>query len=154
MILHNYTKKMQYKLIFFIKYLAMQGTISYDCIGNYTIMSMNVENTQVQMRKGILEFCILHIISRGEVYASDMLEELTSARIIVVEGTLYPLLTRLRKAGLVDYKWVESTSGPPRKYYTLTVEGTEFLDQLGKTWDELIESTGRIKSSSAANNTI
>ena len=84
---------------------------------------MNLENTQVQMRKGILEFCILHIISRGEVYASDMLEELTSAKIMVVEGTFYPLLTRLRKAGLVEYKWVESTSGPPRKYYTITEEG-------------------------------
>ena len=87
---------------------------------------MNLQNAQVQMRKGILEFCILNIISRGEVYASDMLEELTSAKIMVVEGTLYPLLTRLRKAGLVDYKWVESTSGPPRKYYTLTESGEEF----------------------------
>ena len=96
------------------------------------------------MRKGILEFCILHIISRGEVYASDMLEELTSAKIIVVEGTLYPLLTRLRKAGLVEYKWVESTSGPPRKYYKLTEEGFTFLGQLDNTWDELIESTTRI----------
>ena len=105
---------------------------------------MNLENTQVQMRKGILEFCILHIISRGEVYASDMLEELTSARIMVVEGTLYPLLTRLRKAGLVDYKWVESKSGPPRKYYKLTTDGTEFLKQLGKTWKELNSSTRRI----------
>ena len=75
---------------------------------------MNIENTQVQMRKGILEFCIMNIISRGEVYASDMLEELTSAKIMVVEGTLYPLLTRLRKAGLVDYKWVEYSSGPTR----------------------------------------
>jgi len=102
---------------------------------------MNVENTQVQMRKGILEFCILHIISRGEVYASDMLEELTSAKIMVVEGTLYPLLTRLRKAGLVDYKWVESSSGPPRKYYTLTPDGQEFLDTLNTTWEELISST-------------
>nr|MDQ3395091.1 PadR family transcriptional regulator [Bacteroidota bacterium] len=81
---------------------------------------MNLENTQVQMRKGILEFCILHIISRGEVYASDMLLELTSAKIMVVEGTLYPLLTRLRKAELVNYRWEESTSGPPRKYYKLT----------------------------------
>ena len=80
---------------------------------------MNVENTQVQMRKGILEYCILQIVSRGEVYASDMLEELTSAKIMVVEGTLYPLLSRLRKAGLVEYKWVESKSGPPRKYYKL-----------------------------------
>ena len=107
---------------------------------------MNVENTQVQMRKGILEFCILHIISRGEVYASDMLEELTSAKIIVVEGTLYPLLTRLRKAGLLEYKWVESTSGPPRKYYTLTDEGKVFLSKLEETWDELMSSTNQIIS--------
>ncbi len=105
---------------------------------------MKVENTQIQMRKGILEFCILHIISRGEVYASDMLEELTSAKIIVVEGTLYPLLTRLRKAELLEYKWVESTSGPPRKYYTLTQEGSKFLDKLNTTWEELYESTNKI----------
>ena len=105
---------------------------------------MNLENAQVQMRKGVLEYCILHIISRGEVYASDMLEELTSARIMVVEGTLYPLLTRLKNAGLVEYKWVESKSGPPRKYYTLTTEGNRFLKNLSSTWAELIESTGRI----------
>ena len=105
---------------------------------------MKIENTQVQMRKGILEFCILHIISRGEVYASDMLEELTSAKIMVVEGTLYPLLTRLRKAGLVDYKWVESSSGPPRKYYTLTDEGNGFLSGLDQTWSELVKSTKKI----------
>lgn len=107
---------------------------------------MNIENTQVQMRKGILEFCILHIISRGEVYASDMLEELTSAKIMVVEGTLYPLLTRLRKSGLVDYKWVESSSGPPRKYYTLTADGLLFLSSLNETWDELVRSTEKIIS--------
>ncbi|KOF02732.1 PadR family transcriptional regulator [Roseivirga ehrenbergii] len=105
---------------------------------------MNLENTQVQMRKGILEFCILHIISRGEVYASDMLEELTSAKIIVVEGTLYPLLTRLRKAGLLEYKWVESNSGPPRKYYTITEEGKEFKESLSNTWLQLVESTSQI----------
>ena len=105
---------------------------------------MKIENTQVQMRKGILEYCILHIISRGEVYASDMLEELTSAKIMVVEGTLYPLLTRLRKAGLVDYHWVESTSGPPRKYYKLTDTGQEFLTQLKTTWQELVASTNHI----------
>lgn len=105
---------------------------------------MNVENTQVQMRKGILEFCILHIISRGEVYASDMLEELTAARIMVVEGTLYPLLTRLKNAGLVEYKWVESSSGPPRKYYTLTQTGTDFLESLQNTWTELVTSTSQI----------
>ena len=107
---------------------------------------MNLENTQVQMRKGILEYCILHIISRGEVYASDMLEELTSAKIMVVEGTLYPLLTRLRKAGLVDYKWVESSSGPPRKYYTLTPEGQDFLESLSLTWQGLVKSTELITS--------
>ena len=114
---------------------------------------MKVENTQVQMRKGILEFCILHIISRGEVYASDMLEELTSARIMVVEGTLYPLLTRLRKAGLVEYKWVESTSGPPRKYYKLTGDGKTFLEQLDGTWDELLASTKKIISEQKAKTT-
>jgi len=107
---------------------------------------MNLENTQVQMRKGILEFCILHIISRGEVYATDMLNELTEARIIVVEGTLYPLLTRLRKSGLVEYKWVESSSGPPRKYYWLTEKGKEFLANLTETWNEMFKSTKKIIS--------
>ncbi len=102
---------------------------------------MKVENTQVQMRKGILEFCILEIISRGEVYASDMLEELKAAKMIVVEGTLYPLLTRLKNALLLEYNWVESTSGPPRKYYKLTDSGREFLEQLRSTWFELVEST-------------
>jgi PadR family transcriptional regulator PadR len=105
---------------------------------------MKVENTQVQMRKGILEFCILEIISRGEVYASDMLEELTAARMIVVEGTLYPLLTRLKNASLLDYNWVESSSGPPRKYYTLTETGRAFLEQLRETWRELVASTEHI----------
>ncbi|MFT2009549.1 PadR family transcriptional regulator [Pontibacter sp. 13R65] len=105
---------------------------------------MKVENTQVQMRKGILEFCILEIISRGEVYASDMLEELTAAKMIVVEGTLYPLLTRLKNASLLDYNWVESSSGPPRKYYTLTETGRIFLEQLRATWQELVASTEHI----------
>ena len=129
----------------------MQGTISYISVKEkYKSMTMKVENTQVQMRKGILEFCILNIISRGEVYASDMLEELTSAKIMVVEGTLYPLLTRLRKAGLVDYKWVESTSGPPRKYYKLTENGKEFLSKLDATWEELMNSTNKIISNKDA----
>ncbi len=101
---------------------------------------MNIENAQVQMRKGILEFCILHIISRGEVYASDMLEELTSAHIMVVEGTLYPLLTRLKNAGLLDYKWVESPSGPPRKYYILTDLGRRSLEAMQATWIDLFNS--------------
>jgi PadR family transcriptional regulator PadR len=111
---------------------------------------MNLENTQVQMRKGILEYCVLHIISRGEVYASDLLDELTNARMIVVEGTLYPLLTRLKNAGLLEYKWVESKSGPPRKYYKLTDRGMKFLQKLTETWDELIHSTEMITSRSNA----
>lgn len=109
---------------------------------------MNMENTQVQMRKGILEYCILHIISRGEVYATDMIDELTAAKMIVVEGTLYPLLTRLKNAGLLEYKWVESKSGPPRKYYKLTTDGEKFLQGLTETWDDLVQSTNLIKSKS------
>lgn len=109
---------------------------------------MNVENAQIQMRKGILEYCILHIISRGETYASTMIDELTEAKIIVVEGTLYPLLTRLKNIGLLDYKWVESVSGPPRKYYVLTDTGREFLQQLETTWKELQTSVHHITSKS------
>lgn len=108
--------------------------------------NMNASNTQIQMRKGLLEFCILHIISRGEVYASDLIEELTDSKMIVVEGTLYPLLNRLKNASLVSYKWVESESGPPRKYYTITEEGKEFLETLNETWDSLVNSTQLITS--------
>jgi PadR family transcriptional regulator, regulatory protein PadR len=98
------------------------------------------------MRKGLLEFCILHIISRGEVYASDMIVELTEARMIVVEGTLYPLLNRLKTGSLVSYKWVESDAGPPRKYYSITPEGTAFLRTLQDTWESLVTSTQLITS--------
>lgn len=98
---------------------------------------MIAENTQTQMRKGILEYCVLLIISRGEIYASDIISELKSARLLVVEGTLYPLLTRLKNNGLLAYNWVESTSGPPRKYYVLTTEGRGILGQLDNTWNEL-----------------
>jgi len=107
---------------------------------------MKAANTQIQMRKGILEFCILHIISRGEVYASDMLVELKDAQLIVKEGTLYPLLNRLKNAALVSYKWVESETGPPRKYYSITEEGIKFLEQLDETWLSLIQSTNLITS--------
>ncbi len=99
---------------------------------------MIIENTQVQMRKGILEYCILSIISHGETYASDIIEELRNARLLVVEGTLYPLLTRLKNNGLLSYQWLESTSGPPRKYYQLTSEGKNVLSELQKTWNELV----------------
>jgi PadR family transcriptional regulator PadR len=98
---------------------------------------MIAENTQTQMRKGILEYCVLLIISRGEIYASDIIAELKQAKLLVVEGTLYPLLTRLKNNGLLAYNWVESTSGPPRKYYVLTEAGIQILKQLDTTWQEL-----------------
>ena len=98
---------------------------------------MIAENTQTQMRKGILEYCIIYIIGRDETYASDIIAELKKAQLLVVEGTLYPLLTRLKNNGLLTYNWVESTSGPPRKYYSLSEEGRKVLAQLDKTWQEL-----------------
>lgn len=99
---------------------------------------MIAENTQTQMRKGILEYCVLLIIARGEIYASDIIAELRDAKLLVVEGTLYPLLTRLKNNGLLAYNWVESTSGPPRKYYVLTPVGKQILAQLDNTWGELV----------------
>jgi PadR family transcriptional regulator, regulatory protein PadR len=105
---------------------------------------MNVENAQIQMRKGILEYCILLTISRGEIYASEILEQLLAAKMMVVEGTLYPLLTRLKNAELLDYNWKESLSGPPRKYYVLTESGKAFLEGLSNTWLELSTSVNTI----------
>jgi PadR family transcriptional regulator, regulatory protein PadR len=107
---------------------------------------MKASNTQTQMRKGILEFCILHIISRGEVYATDMISELKDHQLIIVEGTLYPLLNRLHKAGLATYKRVESSSGPPRKYYSITANGAAFLQELLLTWQGLNHAVNLITS--------
>ena len=90
------------------------------------------------MRKGILEYCILSIISQDEIYASDILGELKKAKLLVVEGTLYPLLTRLKNNGLLSYTWKESTEGPPRKYYQITSDGTNVLLQLDTTWQDLV----------------
>ena len=99
---------------------------------------MNLDNAKVQMRKGILEYCILLVISgEEEVYASDILEVLKDAKLLVVEGTLYPLLTRLKNSGMLSYEWKESTSGPPRKYYKLTQLGKKFLNELDETWKVL-----------------
>lgn len=98
---------------------------------------MKIENTKIQMRKGVLEYCILSVISNNELYASDILEILKDAKLIVVEGTLYPLLTRLKNAGLLSYQWKESSSGPPRKYYQLTDLGRSLLKELESTWKEL-----------------
>jgi len=115
---------------------------------------MNVENTIVQMRKGIIEFCVLQIISRGEVYTSDLIKELTEAHMVVVEGTLYPLLTRLKNMGLLEYKWVESNAGPPRKYYMLTEKGREILVPLADTWNDIVNSTAKIIAKTSAQTTI
>ena len=101
---------------------------------------MNIENTASQMRKGVLEFCILSIIKQAEAYPSDIIEKMKAANLNIFEGTLYPLLTRLKNAGLLSYRWVESSSGPPRKYFQLTSNGEEFYKELENTWNELADA--------------
>lgn len=98
---------------------------------------MNLENTKAQMRKGVLELCILNMLNEKDAYANEIIEELKKAELIVVEGTLYPLLNRLKNGGLLSYRWEESTSGPPRKYYTLTEIGRSALQELRNTWTNL-----------------
>jgi PadR family transcriptional regulator PadR len=107
---------------------------------------MNIENTQSQMRKGVLEFCILSIIKRGEAYPSDIIEEMKRASLNILEGTLYPLLTRLKNADLLSYRWVESSGGPPRKYFSLTEKGNDFYKELENTWKVMSEAVGRVIS--------
>src|SRR5215467_943089 len=103
-------------------------------------LSMDIQNTQSQMRKGVLEFCILSIIRQGEVYPSDIVDKMKAANLHILEGTLYPLLTRLKNAGLLTYRWVESTGGPPRKYFSMTDKGLEFYGELERTWKELADA--------------
>lgn len=98
---------------------------------------MKIENTKAQMRKGVLEYCILSVLRDEDAYVAEILDTLKSAKLLVVEGTIYPLLTRLKNAGLLNYRWEESNSGPPRKYYGLTETGKLFLKELTTTWDEL-----------------
>jgi PadR family transcriptional regulator len=105
---------------------------------------MNPENTKAQMKKGVLEFCILSILSKQDYYASDIIKALKEAKMIVVEGTLYPLLTRQKNAGLLSYRWEESTQGPPRKYYTLTEDGKKYLIELESSWTELVDAVNSI----------
>ncbi len=107
---------------------------------------MDLENIKAQMRKGILEYCILSVLSRNSCYASDIIKELKEARVIVVEGTLYPLLTRHKNAGLLSYRWEESQQGPPRKYYELTPEGQKYLADLDKSWEEIVKSVNLIRT--------
>ncbi len=106
---------------------------------------MNTENVKAQMRKGILEYCTLSILAKGDAYASEIIKELKTAELIVVEGTLYPLLTRQKNTGLLSYRWEESTQGPPRKYYRLTDKGQEALNELDKSWNNLTQSIKKIR---------
>jgi len=107
---------------------------------------MKVENTKAQMRKGILEYCVLSILSKKECYPSEIIEQLKEAELIAVEGTLYPLLTRLKNAELLDYRWEESSAGPPRKYYDLTESGISFLGELKKTWNVLNKAVNQLEN--------
>ncbi len=105
---------------------------------------MKLENAKAQMRKGVLEYCILSMLSNNDAYASDIIKLLKEAKLIVVEGTLYPLLTRLKNAELLSYRWEESTQGPPRKYYKLSSKGEEFLKELDSSWQDLVEAVSLI----------
>ena len=107
---------------------------------------MNIENAKAQMRKGILEYCILSILAKKDLYTTDIINALKENDLIVVEGTLYPLLTRQKNAGLLQYRWEESTQGPPRKYYALTEMGRTYLKELDDSWDTLINSVESIKN--------
>ncbi len=106
---------------------------------------MKIENAKAQMRKGVLEYCILLVLNGEPLYASNIIEGLKEAKMIVVEGTLYPLLTRLKNDGLLAYRWEESNQGPPRKYYELTEKGKKFLKELEGSWSELVDAVGKVK---------
>ena len=125
----------------------MNNTIfySYLCLALQKNQEMNIENTQAQMRKGILEYCILLIIAQQDAYVPDIISKLKASKMIVVEGTIYPLLTRLKNTGLLSYRWEESQQGPPRKYYSITEQGRDFLKELENSWNELTSAVNSIK---------
>ena len=110
-----------------------------------TNYEMNIDNAKSQMRKGMIEYCVMLLLRKEACYTSDIITRLKEASLIVVEGTLYPLLTRLKKEGLLSYEWRESTQGPPRKYYLLTNDGEKFLHQLDEVWSDLTNSINHIK---------
>jgi len=127
----------------------MQCMVQLLCIYlqcKYRTSYMNAENVKSQMRKGILEYCILLLLKKEPAYTSDIIQKLQEAQLIVVEGTLYPLLTRLKNSGLLSYQWIESTQGPPRKYYKLTAEGEEFLGELELSWQELEDTINHLRN--------
>lgn len=126
----------------------MHSTVFFLYLSRIKLQNMKVENTKAQMRKGILEYCVLSILSKKECYPSEIIEHLKEAELIVVEGTLYPLLTRLKNAELLDYRWEESNAGPPRKYYELTESGVAFLTELKSTWGVLSKAVNRLENKS------
>lgn len=130
------------------KYLAIQGIqiIPTFVVSKHDILyRMNTDNTKSQMRKGMLEYCIMLLLRRQPCYANDIIQRLLEAEMIVMEGTLYPLLSRLKRDGLLGYEWRESTQGPPRKYYVLTEEGQEALAQLDANWEEILRTVNILK---------
>ena len=120
-------------------YLALPGTWQYIC-------PVQAQNTISQMRRGFLEFCIVSLLAKNEVYTAELIDRLKAANLLVTDGTLYPLLNRLQKAGLLRYRWEESESGPPRKYYSLTDAGTEILTELEEAWQDITQSVQSIRS--------
>lgn len=118
-------------------FVGVNRTLYKSTISNENKTTMGIDNLKSQMRKGMLEFCVLLLLKHGDAYASQIIGMMKEAHLIVVEGTLYPLLTRLKNDGLLSYRWEESPSGPPRKYYSLTPLGQIFLEQLRESWDEI-----------------
>jgi PadR family transcriptional regulator, regulatory protein PadR len=106
-------------------------------------LSIDSSGAQVQMRKGVLELCILSILSKGDAYPTEIIEKLKDTKLVIVEGTLYPLLTRLKNTGILSYRWEESSSGPPRKYYKLTASGEQYLKDLELGWQQLVETVNK-----------
>lgn len=107
---------------------------------------LNTDNVKSQMRKGVLEYCILSILNNNDAYASELIAELKNAKMIVVEGTLYPLLTRQKNQGLLSYRWEESPQGPPRKYYSITDKGKELLQEMDGAWQEVVDTIAHIRN--------
>jgi len=110
-----------------------------------TDISSQAQAAETQMRKGMLVYCVLLLCREGKIYSSEIIRQLRQAELIVVEGTLYPLLNRLARDGLLGYEWKESEQGPPRKYYWLTDEGTALLADLEDTYNRLHKSIAALK---------
>jgi PadR family transcriptional regulator, regulatory protein PadR len=136
--------------IYFSFVISLQKIISAELNYRTKTKSMNIENTASQMRKGVLEFCILSVIKQGEAYPSDIIDKMKAANLNLLEGTLYPLLTRLKNAELLSYRWVESNSGPPRKYFSLTEKGAAFYKELEATWNELANAVEAVTGTAAS----